>query len=186
MRDHLWLCYPVPTPSKSPVAPWPFRYCSVTSDSLWLHGPQHARLLCPPLSPSWLKFKSTESVMPSYHLILCCPILLLPSIFLSIRVFSNELARLIRWPNDWTFNFSISPSNAYSGLISFRSDWFDLADLPGHYPWDKISPHQLGFQGSWWYNHHLPSSFIPWSCPGPQLCGCTKAVTWAWNTFPPS
>ena len=153
---------------------------------LWLHGLQHARLLCPPLSSSWLKFKSTESVMPSYHLILCCPILLLPSIFLSIRVFSNELARLIRWPNDWTFNFSISPSNAYSGWISFRSDWFDLADLPGHYPWDKISPHQPGFQGPWWYNHHLPSSFIPWSCPGPQLCGCTKAVTWAWNTFPPS
>ena len=69
---------------------------------------------------------STESVMPSNHLILCCPLLLLPSIFPSIRVFSSESALHIRWPKYWGFSFSISPSNEYSGLISFRIDWFDF------------------------------------------------------------
>ena len=68
---------------------------------------------------------SKESVMPSNHLILCCP-LLLPSIFPSIRVFSNESVLCIRWPKNWSFSFSIRPSNQYSGLISFRIDWFDL------------------------------------------------------------
>ena len=76
-------------------------------------------------SRSLLKFMSIESVMPFNHLILCCP-LLLPSIFPSVRVFSSELALHIRWPKYWTFSFSISPSNEYSGLISFRIDWFDL------------------------------------------------------------
>ena len=77
---------------------------------------------------SWnlLKFMSNELVMPSNHLILCCPLLLLPSIFPSIRVFSNESALCIRWPNYWSFSFSISPSNEYSALISFRIDWFDF------------------------------------------------------------
>ena len=70
---------------------------------------------------------SIESVMPSNYLIICHPLLLLPSIFPSIRVFSNELALCIRWPKYWNFSFSISPSNEYSGLISFRIDWFDLA-----------------------------------------------------------
>ena len=65
--------------------------------------------------------------MPSNHLILCCPLLLLPSIFPSIRVFSNESVLRIRWPKYWSFNFNISPSNEYSGLISFRMDWLDLA-----------------------------------------------------------
>ena len=69
---------------------------------------------------------SIESVMPSNHLILCCPLLLLPSIFPSIRVFSNESVLRIRWPKDWSFSFSISPSNEYSGLISFRMDCLDL------------------------------------------------------------
>ena len=69
---------------------------------------------------------SIESVIPSNHLILCHPLLLLPSIFPSIRVFSNESALLIWWPKDWSFNFSISPSNECSRLISFRIDWFDL------------------------------------------------------------
>ena len=69
---------------------------------------------------------STESMMPSNHLILCCPLLLLPSILPRIRVFSNELALCIRWPMYWSFNVSISPSYEYSGLISFRIDWFDL------------------------------------------------------------
>ena len=77
---------------------------------------------------SWslLKLMSIESVMQSDHLILCHPLVLLPSIFPSIRVFSNELALRIRWPKYWSFSFSISPSNQYSGLISFRMDWLDL------------------------------------------------------------
>ena len=76
--------------------------------------------------PELLKLMSIELVMPSNHLILCHPLLLLPSIFPSIRVFSNESALCIRWPKYWSFNFSISPSNEYSGLISFRMDWLDL------------------------------------------------------------
>ena len=74
---------------------------------------------------------SIESVMPSNHLILCHPLLLLPSIFSSIRVFSNESALPIRWPKYWSFNFNISPSNEYSGLISFRMDWLDLLTVQG-------------------------------------------------------
>ena len=69
--------------------------------------------------------------MPSNHLILCCPLVLLPSIFPSIRVFSNELALHIRWPNYWSFSFNLSPSNEYSGLISFKIDWFDLLTVQG-------------------------------------------------------
>ena len=83
------------------------------------------------VSTSFLKLMSTESVMPSYHLALCCPLLLLPSIFSSIRVFSNESALRIRWPKYWSFSFSISPSNEYSGLISFRMDWLDLLEDHG-------------------------------------------------------
>ena len=82
------------------------------------------------MSRSLLKLMSIESVMPSNHLILCRP-LLLPSIFPSIRVFSNELALHMRWPKYWSFSFSISPSNEYSGLISFRFDWFDLLAVQG-------------------------------------------------------
>ena len=74
---------------------------------------------------------SIELVMPSSHLILCRPLLLLPSIFPSIRVFSNESVLRIRWPKDWSFSFSISPSNEYSGLISFRMDWLDLLAVQG-------------------------------------------------------
>ena len=82
---------------------------------------------------SWnlLKFMSVESVMPSNHLVLCHPLLLLPSIFLSIRVFSNEMALHIRWPKYWSFSCSISTSNKYSELISFRIDWFDLLAVQG-------------------------------------------------------
>ena len=80
---------------------------------------------------SLLKLMSIESVMPSNHLILCCPLLLPPSIFPSIRVFSNESVLHIRWPKYWSFSFSISPSNEYSGLISFRMDWLDLLAVQG-------------------------------------------------------
>ena len=81
--------------------------------------------------PDFTKLMSTKSVMPSNHLILCRPLLLLPSIFPSIRVFSNELVLHIRWPKDWSFNISISPSNEYPRLISFRMDWLDLLAVPG-------------------------------------------------------
>ena len=78
------------------------------------------------ISQSLLKFMSIESVMLSNHLILCHPLLLLPSVFPIIRVFSNESALRIRWPKYWSFSFSVSLSSEYSGLISFRIDWFDL------------------------------------------------------------
>ena len=82
-------------------------------------------------SQSLLKLMSIESVMPSNHLILCCPLLLPPSIFPSIRVFSIESVLHIRWPNNWSFSFSIRLSNEYSGLISFRMDWLDLLAVQG-------------------------------------------------------
>ena len=91
----------------------------------------HQASLSITISRSLLKLMSIESVMPSNHLTLCCPLLLLPSIFPSIRVFSNESVLHIRWPKDWSFNFSISPSNKYSGLISFRTDWLDLLAVQG-------------------------------------------------------
>ena len=103
--------------------------CSVVSDSLWLHRLQHTRLPCPSLSPGICSDStSIESLMPSNHLILCHP-LLPPSIFPSIRVFSNELAVHIRRPEYWSFSFN--PSNEYSGLISFRVDWFDHLAVQG-------------------------------------------------------
>ena len=104
--------------------------CSVVSDSLRPHESQHARPPCPSLSSQSLhKLMSVESVMPSNHLILCRPLLLSPSIFPSIRVFSNESVLHIRWPKYWSFSFS--PSNEYSGLTSFRIDWLDLLAVQG-------------------------------------------------------
>ena len=106
------------------------------SDSLRAHRLQHTRLPCPSPTPgaytrSLLKFMSFTSVMPSNHLILCQPLLLPPSIFPSIRVFSSESVLCIRWPKHWSFSFSISPSNEYSGLISFRMVWLDLFVVQG-------------------------------------------------------
>ena len=102
---------------------------SVVSHSLWTHGLQHTRPPCPSL------LESTQThvhwMMPSNHLILCRPLLLLPSIFPSIRVFSNESVLRIRWPKYRSFSFSISPSNEYSGLISFRMDCLDLLAVQG-------------------------------------------------------
>ena len=101
-----------------------FLFSCCQSDSLWPHELQHTRLCCPSLSD----FAQTHVhwvTMPSNHLILR-PHLLLPSIFPSIRIFSNELGLHIRWPEYYSFSFSVSPSNEYSGLMSFRIDWFDL------------------------------------------------------------
>ena len=121
------------------------------------------------ISQSLLKFMSIESVMPSNHLILCRPLLLLPSVFPSIRVFSRESVLHIRYPNYWSFSFSISPSNEYSGLISFRMHWLDLLavqrtlkSLLQHHS-SKASILQLSFLSSptltsihdHWKNHSL-------------------------------
>ena len=103
------------------------------SDSLPPHGLQHAMLLSLSftISRSLLKFMSIESVMLANYLILCHPLFLLSSVFPSIRVFSNESVLLIRWPKFWSFSFSISPSNEYSRLISFKMDWLDLLAVQG-------------------------------------------------------
>ena len=100
---------------------------SVMSDSLQPHGLQHNQAsLSITNSRSLLKLMSIELVMPSNHLILCCPLLLPPSIFPSIRVSSNESVLHISYPKEWSFTFNLSPSNEHSGLISFRKDWLDL------------------------------------------------------------
>ena len=101
---------------------------SVMSNSLRPHELQHLSI-----TNSWslLKLMSIELVMPSNHLILCCPLLFLPSFFPSIRVFSKESVLHIRWPKYWSVSFRISPSNKYSRLISFRIDWFDLLVVQG-------------------------------------------------------
>ena len=102
------------------------------SDTLRPHEPQQARPPCPsPACRSLPKLMSIESVMPSTYRILCCPLLLLPTIFPSIRVFSNESALHMRWPKYWSFSFNISPSNEHPGLISFRMDWLDLLAVQG-------------------------------------------------------
>ena len=100
---------------------------SVMSDYFRPHGLQHARLPCPSPTPrAWSNSCLSKLVMPSDHLILCHPLILLPSIFPSIRVFSNESALSIRWPKYyWSFSFNIGPSNEHPGLISFRIDWLD-------------------------------------------------------------
>ena len=103
------------------------------SDSLWPHESQHARPPCPSTnSLSLLKLMSTESMMPSSHLILCRPLLRLPSIPPSIRVFSNKSTLRMSWPKYWSFSFSINPSNEHPGLISFRMDWLDLLAVQGN------------------------------------------------------
>ena len=105
---------------------------SVVSDSMWPHGLQHARFPCPVPTPRAYSNSCPSSQWYHYnYLILCRPLLLLPSIFPSIRVFSNESVLCMRWPKYWSFSFSISPSNEYSGLISFRMDWLDLLAVQG-------------------------------------------------------
>ena len=130
---------------------------SVVYDTLWCHGLQLTRLPCLSLI-SWnlLKLMSIESMMPSSHLIFCLPLLLLLSIFPSIRIFSNRLALHIRWLKYWSFSFSISPSNEYLGLISFRTDWFDLLSVQGTLKSTTIQKHSfIGVQPSSWSNSHI-------------------------------
>ena len=101
------------------------------SDSLWPHEPQHARPPCPSPTPGVYPNSCPLSQWCHLTLILCRPLLLLPSIFPNIRVFSKESAPRIRWPKYWRFSFSISPSNEHPGLISFRMDWLDLLAVQG-------------------------------------------------------
>ena len=103
----------------------------VMSDSATPWTAAHQASLSITNSRSLLKLMSIELVMPSNHLILCCPLLLLPSIFPSIRVFSDESLLRRRWPKYWSFSFSVSPSSEHSGLISFRMDWLDLLAVQG-------------------------------------------------------
>ena len=105
--------------------------CSVVSDSAipWTAARQASLSITN--SQSSLRLTSIESVMPSSHLILCCPLLLSPSIIPSIRVFSNESTLRMRWPKNWSFSFNISPSNEHPGLISLRMDWLDLLAVQG-------------------------------------------------------
>ena len=112
----------------------PAQFSSVTQSCLTLCDSMDCRTPGLPVHhqlPELLKLTSIELVMPSNHLILCRPLLLPPSIFLSIRVFSNESVLCIRWPKYWSFSFSISPFSEYSGLISFRIDWLDLLAVQG-------------------------------------------------------
>ena len=112
----------------------PIQFSSVTQLYLTLCDPMDCSMPGFPVHhqlPELTQLMSIKSVMPSNHLIPCYPLLLLPSIFPSIRVFSKESALRIRWPKYWSFSFSISPSNEYSGLISFRIDWFDLLAVQG-------------------------------------------------------
>ena len=106
--------------------------CSSVAKLCWtLCDPMYCSTSGSPVLHYLLRFMSTESIMLSNCIILCYPLLHLPSIFSNIRVFSNELALRIRWPKYWSFSFSISPFNGYSGLISFRMDWFDLLAVQG-------------------------------------------------------
>ena len=137
-------------------------HCSVAKScltSLRPHAWQHSRLfLSPTISQSLPKFRSTELLMPSNYLIPCHPVLLLPSIFPSIRVFSNESAVHIKWPKYWSFSFSISPSSEYSRLISFRIDWFDFlaVRLSKVFSSTTVQMHQFfSIQPSLWSNSHI-------------------------------
>ena len=107
------------------------------------------------ISWSFPKLMSIESVIPSNHLILCHPLLLLPSIFTSLRVFSIESVLHIRWPKYWSFSFSVSPYNEYSGLISFRIDWFDLLAVQGTLK--SLLQHHGHSSQSTWQRAHIES-----------------------------
>ena len=136
---------------------WLFRH-SVMFDSLQPHRLQHTRLPFTLLSISWsfLRLKSLELMMPFNYLILCCPLLFLPSIFPTIRVFSNESVLHIRWPKYWRFSFSISLSNDYSGFLSFSIDWFDLLAVQGILA--SLFQHQSSKASIAWHSSFLLSS----------------------------
>ena len=185
---------------------------SVMSDSATPWTAAHQASLFFTIPWSLLKLLSIELVMPSNHLILCHPLLLLPSNFPSIRVFFNELALRIRWPKYWSFSFSISPSNEYSGLISFRIDWSDLLAVQGTL--NSLLQHDSSKASILWHStffivqlsypymttgktiafffphpdppSHLPLYPIPLGLPSaPGLSTCLMHPTWAGDLFHP-
>ena len=119
-------------------------------------------------SQSFLKLMSMESVMPSSHLILCRPLLLPPSVFPSIRVFSNESVLHIRWPKYWNFSFCISPSNEYSGLISFRIDWFGLLAFQGTLK-SLLQYHSSRASILWWSAFFMAQLSHPYMATGKTI-----------------
>ena len=125
LLSRVWLFATLWTPLFIGFSSFQFSH-SIVSNSLRPHELQHARLPWLSVSQSFFKLMSIESVMPFNHLILCHLLLLLPSIFPNIRVFSSELSLCIRWPKYWVFNFSIGSSSENSGLISFRINWLDI------------------------------------------------------------
>ena len=157
------------------------------SDSLWLHGLQHARHPCPSPSPIVCSNSCPLSQLchPTISSSGLFTLLLLPSIFPSIRVFSNESTLHIRWPNYWSFSFSISPSNEYSGLISFRVDWFDLLlskGLSRVFSSTTVQKQQFfGAQPSLWPTSHI----CAWQekYQSPQICRWHQAEHWRIDAF---
>ena len=146
----------------------PVQFCpSVLSDSATPWTAAHQASLSITKCQSLLKLMSIELVMPSNYLILCHPLLLPPSIFPSIRVFSNESALRIRWPKDWSYSFNISPSNEHSGLISFRMDWLDLLAVQGILK--SLLQHHTS-KASW---HPTPVLLPGKSHGGRSLTGCS-------------
>ena len=133
--SHCFHCFPIYLPKESEDTPKDtvVVFQSLSRVRLFATPWTAARQACLSITKprSLLKLMPIESVMPSNHLILCHPLLLLPSIFPSIRIFSNESALHIRWPKYWSFGFNNSPSNEFSGLISFRTDWLDLLAVQG-------------------------------------------------------
>ena len=150
--------------------------CSVVSDSLQLHGLQQTRPPCPSPPCPLPIIMSIEWVMPSNHLILCHPLLLPPSIFPSIRVFSNESALPIRWPKYWSFSFNISPSNEHPGLIYFRVDWLDLLAVQGTLK--SLLQHHSSKASILWHS----AFFIVWFSHPYMTTGKTTVLT-KWTFF---
>ena len=145
-----------------------FCCCSVAQScpTLWPSRLQHIRLPCPSPCPGTRSNPCPFTVMPSNHLILCCPLLLPPSIFPSIRIFLNESVLRIRWPKCWSFSFSISPSSEYSGLTSFRMDWLDLLAVQG-------TPYQCIYKFK--KSRKIHTELL-------RALGCLWRLDWSWGT----
>ena len=150
------------------------------SDCVWLLATPWTAACQASLSitNSWslLKLVSIELVMPSNYFILCCPLLLLPLIFPSTRVFSNELALRIRWPKNWSFSFSISPSDEYSELISFRTDRFDLLAVQGTLK--SLLQHHRSKTSILWHSAFFTYILISWWGPLRKKLWVKEGYTW--------
>ena len=149
---------------------------SKSCPTLWPHGLQHARLPCPSLSPTFAQIHVhlvNDTIQPSHSL---SPLLLLPSVFPSPRIFSSELAFSIRWAKYWSFSFSISPSSEYSGLVSFSIDWFDLLAVQGTL--ESLLQHHNSKASILW---HSAFFMIQLSHPYVVPCSCLVLISWFYN-----